>query len=327
MEQKREVESGAGKSSARSAPEPHAAISTIRRRTAKSVVSRKRRSKAGRGNGTAPRRHRVLPVVPNFPISHKGQKAKVGGDSEVGSGMEEGQTDQDFASPNGNAKLVRAVANLVRRARLDYEGFRRLSAGVRKELGLRRPPRSRKLPQVLPEASLAKFFDTIRHRGNLQHEIMLKLLFYTAIRVSELVNIRTEHVDLDACKIFIEQGKGSKDRYILYPEPFRLVLQSHLVANSENRFLFESRQRTKYTTRRVQQIVAKYAEAAELPDRIHPHLLRHQMLTWLTAQGMPDSQIQLISGHASKKSLEVYQHLSLASVQPGYQRAVKGLEV
>jgi hypothetical protein len=35
------------------------------------------------------------------------------------------------------------------------------------------------------------------------------------------------------------------------------------------------------------------------------------MLTWLTAQGLPDSQIQLISGHASKKSLEIYQHLSL----------------
>jgi integrase/recombinase XerD len=38
---------------------------------------------------------------------------------------------------------------------------------------------------------------------------------------------------------------------------------------------------------------------------------------------MPDSQIQLISGHASKKSLEVYRHLSLASVQPGYQRQGK----
>jgi len=43
--------------------------------------------------------------------------------------------------------------------------------------------------------------------------------------------------------------------------------------------------------------------------------------------GLPDSAIQLISGHASKKSLEVYQHLSLAQVEPGYQRAVKQLEI
>jgi integrase/recombinase XerD len=77
----------------------------------------------------------------------------------------------------------------------------------------------------------------------------------------------------------------------------------------------------------VQQIVSHYAQLAELPERIHPHLLRHQMLTWLTAQGLPDAQIQLISGHASKKSLEVYQHLSLAQVEPGYQRAVKELSL
>jgi integrase/recombinase XerD len=44
---------------------------------------------------------------------------------------------------------------------------------------------------------------------------------------------------------------------------------------------------------------------AELPEHIHPHLLRHQMLTSLTSQGLPDDQIQLISGHASKRSLEI----------------------
>jgi integrase len=260
-------------------------------------------------------------------ISYKGQNAKSTARKLGGTGTGDGKITPHFEGANKNAKLVRSVSNLVRRARLDYEGFRRLCADVRKELGMQRPPRSRRLPHVLPESSLKRFFDAIRQGGNLQHEIMLKLLFYTAIRVSELVSIRVEHIDLDACKIFIEQGKGDKDRYILFPEPFRLILKSHLAANPENRFLFESRQRTKYTTRRVQQIVADYAAAAEIPEHIHPHLLRHQMLTWLTAQGMPDSQIQLISGHASKKSLEVYQHLSLASVQPGYQRAVKGLEV
>ena len=77
----------------------------------------------------------------------------------------------------------------------------------------------------------------------------------------------------------------------------------------------------------MQQIVTNYARMAELPVHIHPHLLRHQMLTWLTAQGLPDAQIQLISGHASKKSLEVYQHFSLSAAQPGYQKAVKQLEI
>jgi integrase/recombinase XerD len=234
---------------------------------------------------------------------------------------------KDFTSANENTKLIRDISRLVRRARIDYEGFRRVCSRVRKEAGLQRPPRSRKLPHILSETSLKRFFDAVQASGNLQHEIMLKLLFLTAVRVSELTNIRVEDLDLDACKIFIEQGKGAKDRYILFPETFRLILKAHFAANPENRYLFESRQRTKFSPRRVQQIVSEYAAIAELPEHVHPHLLRHQMLTWLTAQGVPDAQIQLISGHASKKSLEVYQHLSLAQVEAGYQRAVKQLEI
>src|SRR5437016_3367592 len=163
--------------------------------------------------------------------------------------MSMAKTEEDFTSANGNAKLVRVIANIVRRARLDYESFRRVCVQVRKEAGLTRPPRSRRLPRILPETSLKRFFDAIQGSGNLQHEIMLKLLFWTAVRVSELVSIRVEHVDLDGCKIFVEQGKGDKDRYILFPEGFRLVLKTYLASNPENRYVFESRQRTKFTTR------------------------------------------------------------------------------
>lgn len=89
---------------------------------------------------------------------------------------------------------------------MDYEAFRRLCTHVRKELGLRRPPRSRRLPQILSEASLKKFYEVIDQAGDLQHQIMLRLLFYTAVRVSELAGIRVEDVDLGACKIFVSQG-------------------------------------------------------------------------------------------------------------------------
>jgi len=51
------------------------------------------------------------------------------------------------------------------------------------------------------------------------------------------------------------------------------------------------------------------------------------MLTFLTGQKLSDAQIQLLSGHASKKSREIYQHLSLEAVEHAYQQAVKLLEV
>ncbi len=51
------------------------------------------------------------------------------------------------------------------------------------------------------------------------------------------------------------------------------------------------------------------------------------MITYLTSHGLPDAQIQLISGHESKKNLEVYQHLSLNTVEGAYQEAVRSVDI
>ena len=67
--------------------------------------------------------------------------------------------------------------------------------------------------------------------------------------------------------------------------------------------------------------------SAGMLQPIHPHLFRHQMLTYLTTKGLSDAQIQLISGHKSKESLEVYQHLSLESVDKAYQDAVQSVGI
>ena len=114
------------------------------------------------------------------------------------------------------------------------------------------------MPHLLPDAALKRFFQIIQECGDLQHEILLKLLFYTAVRVRELVRMRVEDVDLEHCRILIQQGKGPKDRYILFPASFRLVLKSHLKARPENQYLFESTRRAPFTTRRIQQIVQSY---------------------------------------------------------------------
>jgi integrase/recombinase XerD len=223
--------------------------------------------------------------------------------------------------------VVARFVRIARKQRLDYDGFLYVCQQARRKLGLRKPKKERRLPQLLSEGDLKRFFQVIQDCGDVQHEIMLKLLFYTAVRVSELVRIRVTDIDLDGCRIFIDQGKGSKDRYILFPTSFRLVLKSHLRASPQNRYLFETRHSGLFTARRVQQIVQEYRQRAGLDQRVHPHLFRHQMLSHLTARGLSDSQIQLISGHESKRSLEVYQHLSLKQVEQAYQAAVRDLDV
>src|ERR1017187_2477495 len=231
----------------------------------------------------------------------------------------------NFVATNEKAKSV-VVAQLVRmarKARLGYDDFLYVSQQACKKLGLRRARKERRLPQLLPDAELKRFFSAIQDCGDVQHGILLKLLFYTAVRVSELVHIEVGNVDLDACKIFINRGKGAKDRHILFPASFRLVLKSHLRATPRNRYLFEPRRFGPFTTRRIKQIVQGYREKAGITQPVHPHLFRHQMLTYLTSRGLTDAQVQLISGHESKKSLQVYQHLSLDSVHKAYQDAVQ----
>ena len=138
----------------------------------------------------------------------------------------------NFVSPKEKAKsaVVAQLVRIARKARLGYDDFLYISQQARKKLGLRRAPKERQLPQLLADADLKRFFRAIQDCGDVQHEILLKLLFYTAVRVSELVHIEVGDVDLDACKIFINRGKGAKDRYILFPASFRLVLKSHLRA-------------------------------------------------------------------------------------------------
>lgn len=220
---------------------------------------------------------------------------------------------------------ARELVNLIRRHRLTYDTFRVATFHARRHLKLRPPKRGRALPRLLTEAQMKSYFDAVDAGDNLQHSILLRLFLYTGVRVAELCAIQIRDVDLDAGKIFIQSGKGDRDRYVLFGDQFRLPLRAYISAHPDNVHLFESKYKKGFTTRRIHQIVAEYGEAAGLDVAVHPHLFRHAILTHLTKSGVSDAQIQLVSGHASKKSLEVYQHLSLADVKQDYETAVRKL--
>jgi site-specific recombinase XerD len=162
---------------------------------------------------------------------------------------------------------------------------------------------------------------------DVQHSLMLRLLFFTAVRVSELCNIEVTDVDLENCKIRIDQGKGSKDRYVLFGKSFATALRTHVAAHPKNRWLFQSQRNGRYSTRRAQQIVSKYAEQAGI--KATPHTFRHQAITWLTRHsGLADAELQLITGHARRETLAVYQHIAFdEKLEERYQEAMKEVEL
>lgn len=224
---------------------------------------------------------------------------------------------------------VRELVATIRQHRLTYDTFNKACKLARRHLHMRPPARGQSLPKLLPESSLRAYFLTVDRSDNLQHQIMLRLLLYTAIRVAELCAIRLDEIDLDAGKVFIAHGKGDKARYVLFKAGFRLALAAYVESRRREggEYLFESTHRRPYSTRRIQQIVAEYGETAGIEQRVHPHLFRHQALTHLTKSGMTDAQIQMVSGHSSKDSLQIYQHLALKDVAPDYQKAMAGLEI
>lgn len=235
----------------------------------------------------------------------------------------------DCVSQNAKAKsgIVSQIARIVRKAGLDYEDWRYISKRVRHKCELRPAKRAKKLPRVLTADDFRRFYRVVDQAGDVQHSLMLRLLFYTGVRVSELCAIEVSDVDLEACKVFVNQGKGSKDRYVLFGKTFATALRTHIAAHPNNRWLFQTRRSGKYTTRRVQQIVKVFAEQAEV--RATPHTFRHQCITWLTRQsGMADAELQLITGHARRETLAVYQHVALdGQLEDRYQEAMRKVEL
>src|SRR6516164_9621297 len=234
-----------------------------------------------------------------------------------------------FASQNEKAKseIASQIAKLVRRAGLDYEGWRYVAKLVRKECDLRPGKKGRRLPRTLTTDHFRRFYEVVDKADDVQHSLMLRLLFYTGVRVSELCGVLVADVDLDACKIRINQGKGSKDRYVLFGKSFATALRTHVAAHPQNRYLFQTRRNTKYTSRRVQQIVKHYAEVAGV--KATPHTFRHQAITWLTRHsGMVDAELQLITGHAKRETLAIYQHVALdGQLEERYQKAMREVEI
>jgi integrase len=230
-----------------------------------------------------------------------------------------------FAAQNEKAKseIVAQVARIVRRAGLNYEGWRYVAKQVRKECQLRPAKKGRRLPRVLNAEDFRHFYEVVDRADDVQHSLMLRLLFQTAVRVSELCGIQIGDIDLENHKIRINEGKGSKDRVVLFGKSFATALRTHIAAHPSNRWLFQTRRNTRYTTRRVQQIVKHYAEAAGV--KATPHTFRHQAITWLTRHsGLADAELQLITGHARRETLAIYQHVALdGNLEAKYQEAIK----
>ncbi len=156
---------------------------------------------------------------------------------------------------------------------------------------------------------------------------LLELLYASGIRVSELVQLNLEQVNLNTHEIRV-WGKGAKERAVLMGRPAAEALTTYLsqgrpelLGRKKSRALFLNRDGERLPARRIQKILAKYARLAGIDKRVHPHLLRHTFATHLLDGGADLRVVQELLGHADLSSTQIYTHVTKSQAKKVYLAA------
>ena len=188
-------------------------------------------------------------------------------------------------------------------------------------------PRQKKrktLPEVLTREEV---FSIIESCENIKHKAILMVIYSSGLRVSEAAALKIQHIDSKTMRVFIEYGKGGKDRYTLLSEACLYVLREYWKAyrpNHSEGWLFLGTYGVSHITSRG--IMSAFNEAVKrthITKKVSIHTLRHSFATHLLEDGATLLQIKELLGHASIQSTTIYLHL--ANVTSGIKSPLDNL--
>lgn len=159
--------------------------------------------------------------------------------------------------------------------------------------------------------------------ADLRDQAIMHTLFSTGLRVSELVGLTREKINLERGE-FMVRGKGSKPRLVFLSPDAKAAIAFYLKKrsdNSEHLFISHIPQSIgeALTPRSVQRMVAKYAVKAGLVKKVTPHTLRHSYATDLLINGADIRSVQALLGHSSITTTQVYTHLTNKQLKEVHQ--------
>ncbi len=193
-------------------------------------------------------------------------------------------------------------------------------------IDIRAPKTGRKLPDTLDADALTQLLEikgdgilTIRDRA------IMELFYSSGLRLSELVNLNIESVDLDE-KSLRAIGKGNKMRVLPIGRKAIKALNSWLqrrveLANLEVSALFVSKRGTRISTRSVQQRLNYWRKKQGLEQHIHPHKLRHSFASHILESSGDLRAVQELLGHADISTTQIYTHLDFQHLAKVYDKA------
>ena len=189
------------------------------------------------------------------------------------------------------------------------------------------PKRERRLPSFLDEKEVEHLLEATKGDSweRKRDLAILETLYSSGIRVSELVGLNAEHIDLLSGLVKV-RGKGKKERIVPIGTCAVSAIKNYIESSSAGYEqglgpLFLNRQKTRLTDRSVRRIILKCAKRAAIHKEISPHTLRHTFATHLLDRGADLRSVQELLGHANSSTTQIYTHISAKRLREAYDQA------
>jgi integrase/recombinase XerC len=193
-------------------------------------------------------------------------------------------------------------------------------------LSLKGPRKAQKLPRYLEEDEVERLLNapSSDDRNHHRDRAILETLYSTGCRVSELVAIDVEHLQLNKGLVLLH-GKGKKQRYAMLGGPAVEAIEYYLNYKAsrgiEQAAVFLNKQNLRISDRSIRRILDKFLMRANIHTKCSPHTLRHSFATHLMRRGADLRTVQELLGHASLGSTQIYTHVSIEGLRDLYAQA------
>jgi len=175
------------------------------------------------------------------------------------------------------------------------------------------PRQEKRLPTVLSEEEVTRFFQAVTHRRD---RVVLLTLYACGLRISEALGLKPADIDSDRMLIHVRQGKGNRDRMVMLSSKLLDELRLYVRWARPHHWLFPGADPTQpLSTRTLQRTCRITGERAGITKRVTPHVLRHSFATHLLDAGTDLRVIQTLLGHRSLTTTAVYTHVSTRRLQ------------
>jgi site-specific recombinase XerD len=175
-------------------------------------------------------------------------------------------------------------------------------------------PRQKKrktFPEILTREEV---FAIIESCKNIKHKAMLTVVYSSGLRVSEAAALKIQHIDSKNMRLFVDYGKGGKDRYTLLSEACLSVLRKYwkiyLPKHSEGWLFLGTYNVSHITSDGIESAFNKAVKRTNITKKVSIHTLRHAFATHLLEDGATLLQIKELLGHSSIQSTTIYLHLA-----------------